>query len=69
MTIEAYRRSYRIDEWAMAPASVLEVASEKHSLPAPDRKTRNLRADEKLRRFDVSTGEGNTTGNLWLVNA
>ena len=52
----------------MAPASVLEVASEKHSLPAPDRKTRNLRTDGKLRRFGVSTGEGNTTGNLWLVN-
>lgn len=27
-TIETYRRSYRIDEWGVAPAFVLEVASE-----------------------------------------
>ena len=27
-TIEMYRRSYRIDEWGVAPAFVLEVASE-----------------------------------------
>lgn len=27
-TIEIYRRSYRIDEWGVAPAFVLEVASE-----------------------------------------
>ena len=27
-TIKMYRRSYRIDEWGVAPAFVLEVASE-----------------------------------------